>query len=179
MTAPCTRHYRLTFALAASCLLHALPFLPACLPNFRNPPLPQKQPAPPQTLAVRLLPSDLKIVSPPTPLSPAPAKPAPRTLSPARKESVSWQSELKRQMQAQQAEGLFYSPEAIRQGLQGEATVFFLLDETGRVAAARIEISSGHALLDRDALSAVRRLRALPADAPREILLPVRFRLQH
>ena len=48
----------------------------------------------------------------------------------------------------------------------------------GLVTAARVEQSSGHRLLDDAALSAVRSLRSLPADAPQEALLPVRFRLR-
>ena len=53
-----------------------------------------------------------------------------------------------------------------------------VLDEAGNVSAARIEESSGHPILDRDALNAVKSLRYLPADAPREVVLPLRFRLQ-
>jgi len=53
-----------------------------------------------------------------------------------------------------------------------------ILDESGQVSAARIEQSSGQAMLDAAALRAVRALHALPADAPRETLLPVRFRLR-
>jgi protein TonB len=71
-----------------------------------------------------------------------------------------------------------YPPEAIERGLQGEALVLIFLDETGNAIAARIETSSGHALLDEAALRAARLLRALPASAPREALLPVRFRLR-
>ena len=53
-----------------------------------------------------------------------------------------------------------------------------VLDEAGNVTAARIEESSGHPILDRDALNAVKNLRYLPADAPREVQLPLRFRLE-
>lgn len=71
-----------------------------------------------------------------------------------------------------------YPPEAIERGLQGEALVLLFLDRSGSVIAARLESSSGHALLDEAALRAARSLRALPASAPREALLPVRFRLR-
>ena len=53
-----------------------------------------------------------------------------------------------------------------------------LLDERGQVSAARVEQGSGQAILDAAALRAVRSLHSLPADAPRETLLPVRFRLK-
>ena len=71
-----------------------------------------------------------------------------------------------------------YPPEAIERGLQGEALVLLFLDPAGNAIAARLESSSGHALLDDAALRAARTLRALPASAPREVLLPVRFRLR-
>jgi protein TonB len=71
-----------------------------------------------------------------------------------------------------------YPPEAIARGLQGEALVLLFLDAAGNVIAARIESSSGHALLDEAAVRAARSLRALPDSAPREALLPVRFRLR-
>ncbi len=71
-----------------------------------------------------------------------------------------------------------YPPEAIERGLQGEALVLLFLDPAGNAIAARIESSSGHALLDDAALRAARSLRSLPDSAPREVLLPVRFRLR-
>ena len=56
--------------------------------------------------------------------------------------------------------------------------MLIIIDESGRVTAARVEQGSGHRILDDAALRAVRSLRSLPADAPREALLPVRFRLR-
>ena len=56
--------------------------------------------------------------------------------------------------------------------------MLLFLDASGNAIAARIESSSGHALLDDAALRAVRSLRALPASSPREALLSVRFRLR-
>jgi protein TonB len=73
---------------------------------------------------------------------------------------------------------LFYPVEAIERGLQGDAVVLLFLDGKGTVIAARLEASSGHALLDDAAVRAARSLRGLPASAPRETLLPVRFRLR-
>ncbi len=78
----------------------------------------------------------------------------------------------------QMARELLYPPEAIERGLQGEALVLLFLDQSGNAVAARLEASSGHALLDDAAVRAARTLRALPAGAPREALLPVRFRLR-
>ena len=78
----------------------------------------------------------------------------------------------------QMARELLYPVEAIERGLQGEALVLLFLDESGNAVAARLEESSGHALLDAAAVRAARTLRALPSSAPREALLPVRFRLR-
>lgn len=82
-----------------------------------------------------------------------------------------------RQALAQVAERLLYPPEAVARGLEGEVLVLVFLDESGTAVAARVERSSGHALLDDAAVAAARTLRSLPAEAPRETLLPVRFRL--
>jgi len=71
-----------------------------------------------------------------------------------------------------------YPAEAIARGLQGEALVLLFLDASGNAIAARLEASSGHALLDDAAVSAARSLRSMPASAPREALVPVRFRLR-
>lgn len=71
-----------------------------------------------------------------------------------------------------------YPAEAIQRGLQGEALVLLFLDASGNAIAARLESSSGHALLDDAALQAARSLRSLPHSAPREALVPVRFRLR-
>jgi periplasmic protein TonB len=82
-----------------------------------------------------------------------------------------------RQANAQMARELLYPPEAIARGLEGEVLVLLFLDASGNAIAARLETSSGHALLDDAAVRAARTLRALPDSAPREVLLPVRFRL--
>jgi len=79
---------------------------------------------------------------------------------------------------AQLTRELLYPPEAIARGLEGQALVLLFLDASGNAVAARLETSSGHALLDEAAVRAARLLRALPDSAPREALLPVRFRLR-
>lgn len=76
------------------------------------------------------------------------------------------------------ATGQFYPAEAIARGLEGEVLILLIIDENGKVSAARVEQGSGHAILDEAALHAVRSLQSLPADAPRQINLPVRFRLK-
>ncbi len=97
---------------------------------------------------------------------------------PSPHKAPAWQEEVKRQFSKLNDQGLFYPEEAIRQGLQGEAVVLLILDDSGNAVAARLEQSSGHRILDDAALRAARSLRTLSADAPRETLLPVRFRLR-
>ena len=76
------------------------------------------------------------------------------------------------------ARHLYYPPEAIARGLEGEALVMLFLDESGTAIAARLERGSGHDMLDEAALAAARAIKTLPADSPQEVLLPVRFRLR-
>ncbi len=83
-----------------------------------------------------------------------------------------------RRASEQVAKELFYPPEAIERGLEGEVLVLLFLDEAGNAIAARVEASSGHPLLDAAAVRAARTLKSLPSSAPREALLPVRFRLR-
>ena len=169
-------------ALGISIALH-LGALFAHLPQARpEPPPPALEarilppPAPPPIAEVpRELPTPSEeSVTPPPPLplpkpAPQPAKPAP---------SVHWEDAVQKQLDRQDKGGMLYSRDAIAAGLEGTPVVLAVLDEEGNVTAARIEESSGHALLDRDALAAARRLRYLPAATPREVILPIRFRLR-
>lgn len=91
---------------------------------------------------------------------------------------MTWTQAVSEQLRKRNAEGQFYPAVAIAQGLQGEVLVLMIIDTAGKVSAARVERSSGHAILDDAALRAVRGLRALPADAPQEAVLPVRFSLR-
>jgi protein TonB len=122
---------------------------------------------PPPAHPQLLLPQD-------TPRNPSAARPAAaQTASPQR---LSGEAALSATGQLQRE--LLYPREAIERGLQGEALVLLFLDQAGNAVAARIESSSGHALLDDAAVRAARTLRALPDSAPRDVLLQVRFRLR-
>jgi protein TonB len=173
--------YRLVLALALSLMLHLAPLLneissappppPKAAPvqaQLRPPPAPvqaplmmPEQPEPKESVTPKKV-SQPRIVQ---------KGPAPTRVS-------SWHDEVKRQIRKLDERGLFYPVEAIAQGLEGEALVLLIINETGEVSAARVEQGSGHRILDEAALRAVRSLRSLPADAPRETLLPVRFRLK-
>lgn len=182
----------LLLALALSLLIHGLPFIGERLTHSRAvsppaaPPLTahlRVPPPPPLPLSVpeaaKAAPPPAPVKRPPRPPEPAkpaqPAKPIPRTTAPAPR---NWQSEVRRQLRRLHEEGRFYPAEAIAQGLEGEATVLLIVDEAGNVVAARLEQGTGHRILDEAALRAARALKALPADAPRETVLPIRFRLR-
>ena len=143
------------------------------------PPAPAPERLPPE---VQQEPVQLQL--PPAPATrPAvrPATPAPKPSGPVVRQTVSLQrisGEAARRAGEQLARELLYPPEAIERGQEGEALVLLFLDESGNAVAARLEESSGHALLDDAAVRAARLLRALPSSAPREVLLPVRFRLR-
>ena len=116
----------------------------------------------------------------PLPSIPSPAKVTKEVAAkPAKSPAAApaWQQEIRRQFRKQQENGLFYPAEAIARGLEGEVLIYMLIDESGQVTAARIEQGSGLRLLDDAALKAVRALHSLPADTPRDALLPVRFSL--
>lgn len=174
-------------ALAVSLLVHALalygPPAPTTSSPPATPPLQASLRPPPAALAspefiVPAAPEESAETAEKPVTAPAPTE-KPRKSAVDRKNAPkTWTEAIRDQFAAQQRAGLFYPPAAIRQGLEGEALVLLLIDTQGTVVAARIETSSGHALLDEAALQAVRRLRTLPADAPQETLLPVRFRLR-
>lgn len=180
-------------ALGLSLILHGLLLLG--LPDLEQKPENQARPALQATLAPPPVPAqplpELELEQAPPPAAPPPpatSKPAPppRPVPPPRKPRATPPehaptplARAARQQLARLAsqEG-FYPLEAIAQGLEGEALVQIFLDEQGHVIAARIERSSGHALLDQAALRAARALRSLPADGLEEAVLPVRFRLE-
>lgn len=167
--------HRLTLALALSLAVHLLPLLPALLADRPTPPAE----SPPLQASLRPTPVESPpLVMPEAEPRPAASKPPPviTRASPGARPRK-WQEEVRRQFGQQQQLGEFYPAEAIARDLQGEVLVLMMLGTDGSVIAARVEQGSGHPLLDQAALRAVRALRSLPADAPRETLLPVRFRL--
>ena len=171
--------YRLLLALAASLLLHVLPFVAHLITPSRPPPASRP-------LAVTLrepptpLPPPPPLILPEQPAAP-PAKPPPPRAEKREKPPVTaktWTQAVRQHLKKLDDSGQFYPEEAIARGLEGEVLVLIIISEDGQVTAARVEQGSGHRILDDAALRAVRSLRSLPADAPREALLPVRFRLR-
>lgn len=177
-------HFRLGLALIASALFHLAPLISELL----APPVARLPPPPPPLMAqLRPPPAPQVPLTLPEPPPPEAAEPKPIKSEPvkaqakpeaARGRPGSWQDEVRKQFRQQNERGLYYPAEAIARGLEGEVLVLLILDEAGHAVAARVEQSSGHPLLDSAALRVARALRSLPADAPRETLIPVRFRLR-
>lgn len=169
----------LIVALAFSLTLHLLPFLP--LADFGQ----KSASTAAVPLQAELRPSPLQPPPSPPPLKlpdPAPTPPAKPKKSPPpqvkdSKPARTWTQAVREHLKKLDTEGQFYPTEAIARGEQGEVQVLMMLDENGKVSAARIEQGSGYPLLDTAALRAIRSLSSLPADAPRQMILPVRFRL--
>ena len=82
-----------------------------------------------------------------------------------------------RRAHAALSEHLFYPPEAVARGLEGDVILLLTLSDRGQLVSAAIARGSGHALLDQAALDAARQIGALPGN-PRQTLFPVSFRLQ-
>ena len=171
--------YRLFAALALSTLLHLLAVVPALLPQAASSP-------PPPPIQAELRPPPPVAPTPPPPLSLP--EPPPKAAAPASKPPPAaqrpptapktWTQAVREQLQKLDAAGQFYPAEAIAQGLEGEVLVLLVIDENGQVVATRLEQGSGHGILDAAALRAARSLKSLPADAPRQTVLPIRFRLK-
>ena len=178
-----TRTHRLLFlALAGSLLLHSVPFLPELIftPQKKSTAKPMQaslRPPPPPAAA----PPDIPLILPKPPQDRPPEKPAKAEKKPPEQTASApktWTQAVRQQLKKLHEEGRFYPEEARRNGIEGTALVFMLIDPSGKVVAARIEESSDYTILDEAALRAGRSLHSLPADAPQETVLPVRFRLR-
>lgn len=156
-------------ALLLSFILHAaLIVVPSWLATERNP-----MPAP--NIEARLLPPPApeamaETVS--TESSSADRFPKHAAVQPRRLQGVSL-----RRAQAALSKHLFYPPQAVAMGLEGDVILLLSLTESGQLVSATVARSSGHALLDQAALDAARNIGALPGN-PRQTLFPVSFRLQ-
>ncbi len=73
---------------------------------------------------------------------------------------------------------LFYPPEAVARGIEGEVRLLLTLDAEGAIRDAQVAASSGHKLLDEAAVKAAMAMGRLPETGAREVLLPVVFRLR-
>lgn len=172
--------FRLIIALALSFALHGgllLPDLikrspvapprPALQALLRLPPVPDVpvEPLLKNTLDEDVAPEKPLIEPPPTP-TPAPVK--------AQKRAV------QREVQVAQRklnEHLFYPPEAIALGLEGEVRLIVKVGADGEIDDVSIAASSGHAILDKAAIKAAYAMGRLGGSS-QELIVPVIFQLQ-
>ncbi len=168
---------RLTLALALSLALHGVPFLPDLLKRH------SVAPTRPALQAVLRLPPQAE--TPPEPLlkntldaegeAPEVKKPPPQVPPPPSR------TRAKREVQAAQrklSEHLFYPPEAVARGLEGEVRLILKLSASGAVEDVNLAASSGHNVLDKAAIRAAYAMGKLTGASSRELILPVIFRLQ-
>jgi len=170
--------FRLILALALSLALHGVLFLPDLFKRLAAaPPRPALQavlrlpPVAPLPPAEPLLKNTLDTDAAPEITRPLPPeKPLPASAAPA-----------KRQLQAAQRKlsaHLFYPPEAVARGLEGETRLIIKLAADGRVDEVSIAASSGYAILDNAAIKAAYAMGSVASSGGRELVLPVIFRLQ-
>lgn len=161
---------RLYLALLSSLALHtALIVAPTWLAAKQRPPVKA-------SIEARLLPPE-KPVATAEAVSTEAASIDPVEIRPRLAASSALQRSSLRRAQSALSEHLFYPPEAVARGLEGEVVLLLVLADNGRLVSADIARSSGHALLDQAALDAARRIGALPGN-PRQTLFPVSFRLR-
>lgn len=170
---------RLIFALALSLALHGglvvpdlvkrlvvAPPRPALQAVLRLPPIPEAAPAEPL----------LKNTIDPEEAPPAVKSPPPPAAPQAKPKAVA-----KREVQVAQrklSQHLFYPPEAVARGIEGEVRLIVKLSADGAVESVSVAASSGHPLLDNAAIKAAYAMGRLTGATSRELILPVIFRLQ-
>ena len=156
----------LRLALLLSLTLHLAlilaPAWPSLMPRGRQPSIEVR--LPPLDEAVQPADSVASEALDAEPTAPSPAKP--QRLAGAQL----------RQAQAALSRHLYYPPEAIAKGLEGEVLLLLTLSTSGQLTGIEIARSSGHALLDQAALDAAGRISGLPG-SKRQLLFPVSFRL--
>lgn len=173
---------RLILAFALSLAVHSALFLPDILKRFsvaphrpalqatlRMPPIPEVPTA--DALLKNTIDAEdaPHIATPPPPLTPA-RPPDAQAKSVARREVQVAQRKL--------SEHLFYPPEAVARGLEGEVRLIVKLNADGGVDDVSIAASSGYPILDNAAVKAAYAMGRLTGASSRELILPVFFYLQ-
>lgn len=172
---------RLILALALSLALHGglllpdiLKRLPAAPPRpalqalLRQPPMPEAVPVEP-LLKNTLDSEEMPLVAEPDP--PPRVSPRPQTVPKAARREV-------QAAQRKLSQNLFYPPEAVAQGIEGEVRLILKLGADGAVDDVSVAASSGYPILDNAAIKAAYAMGKLAGTTSRELILPVIFRLQ-
>jgi protein TonB len=169
--------FQLLAALAISLLLHAavlwwnvVEFRPPPTPRLQAwlPPLTRPAPASDEPLLKNTLSSEP---------SPAAATPPPRPAAAA----ATTRAMARRQIEAAQrklSQHLYYPPEAVARGIEGEVRLLLRLADDGSIVDVQLAASSGHAILDQAAVKAAYAMGRANWAQSRELILPVIFRLQ-
>jgi protein TonB len=167
--------FRLILALALSLALHSGLFLPDIVKRLSAaPPRPALQASlrlPSKPDADPLLKNTIDSEE-----TPPASMPAPPVATQGKPKTVA-----KREEQAAQrklSQHLFYPPEAIARGLEGEVRLILRLAADGSVDGVSIAASSGYPVLDNAAVKAAYAMGNLTGATSRELILPVIFRLQ-
>ena len=172
----------LVLAIALSLALHGGLLLPDALKRLtaapppaplqatlRLPPRPEPPAAEPllkNTLDGEETPKTVKALTVP----PAPEKPSAKTRANVKSEVQAAQKKISR--------NVFYPPEAIARGIEGEVRLIITLTDDGSIADVNVAASSGHPILDNAAIKAAYATGKLSGANTRELILPVIFRLQ-
>lgn len=171
---------RLLIAFALSFILHGVLLLPDVFKRLAAPPrpsalqatlrMPPVVPAPPPTDTLLKNTLDAAGEKAHAEPPPPPPKASPTPKAPARQNVQAAQRKL--------SQHLFYPPEAVARGIQGEVRLILRLSATGAIEDVAVAASSGHAILDNAAIRAAYAMGQLPGGNGRELILPVIFRLQ-
>ena len=175
---------RLTLALVLSLALHGSLLLPEALQRPAEPPqaalqavlrLPPKPETPPAEPLLKNTLDDqekrVDTVEAPPASKPAPvAKPQPKPKPAVKPEIQAAQKKL--------SQHLYYPPEAISRGIEGEVRLLIILTEDGGIDDVRLAASSGYPILDNAAIKAAYAAGKFSSTPSRELILPVIFRLQ-
>ncbi|MBE2259672.1 MAG: TonB family protein [Rhodobacteraceae bacterium] len=178
---------RLILALALSLALHAGLLVPAAFWRSPAPPRPQLQatlrlpleasatsdePLLKDTLASARVPAAARPPPPPPPRANASHDAPPRRAAKA---------ETRRAVEAAQrklSQYIYYPPEAVARGLEGEVRLILAVADDGSITAVTVALSSGHAILDKAAVRAAWSMGKVNWAHSRELILPVIFRLE-
>lgn len=169
---------RLPIAFALSFILHGVLLLPDVFKRLAAPPrpaalqatlrMPPVTPPPADTLLKNTLDDTGEKARAEPPPPPPKASPVPK--APPRQNVQAAQRKL--------SQHLFYPPEAVARGIQGEVRLILRLSASGAIEDVAIAASSGHAILDNAAIRAAYAMGQLSGGNGRELILPVIFRLQ-
>ncbi len=171
---------RLIPALALSIALH----IGILLPDFVNrlalaPPPPtllatlRLPPGPEAAAADPLLKNTIDAEEAPQVVAPARITPAPTQATPraaARREA--------QKMQRKLSKLLFYPPEAVARGIEGDVWLLLKLSPDGEIIDVGIATSSGHTILDNAAIKAAYAMGKQTGATARELIVPAYFRLE-